>query len=250
MKDQSLYLRSLLTIFIACSSSVIVADPPEIILQASGVIKTNEDGEIVDIDLSDRTLSEPLITALTKLPELSVLRLRRTSISDEQLGQFITLKLRMIDLRNTNITDDGLVHLAKMRSLVDVQLEKSKITDIGIQRLAGLNLKSFNANYCTSISNRSLAVLAAMPSMEQIQLDYTKIDDAGMAVLATTSRLTRLRIRGVDVTGAGLAHIAQLKNLSRLNLRDTSLDDAGLAVIAALPAIDWLDISECRLATT
>ena len=124
MKDQSLYLRSLLTIFIACSSSVIVADPPEIILQASGVIKTNEDGEIVDIDLSDRTLSEPLITALTKLPELSVLRLRRTSISEEQLGQFITLKLRMIDLRNTNITDDGLVHLAKMRSLVDVQLEK------------------------------------------------------------------------------------------------------------------------------
>ena len=201
----SLYLRSLLAIFIACSCITIVADPPEIILQTGGVIRENDDGEIVDIDLSDRTLSEPLITALTKLPKLSVLRLRRTSISDEQLGQFITLKLRMIDLRNTNITDDGLVHLAKMKSLIDIQLEKSKVTDIGIQQLAGLSLKSFNANYCTSISNRSLAVLAAMPSMEQIQLDYTKINDTGMAVLATASKLTRLRIRGVDVTGAGLA---------------------------------------------
>ncbi|MBT6460019.1 MAG: adenylate cyclase [Planctomycetaceae bacterium] len=249
MMDQVLLLRFLLTISVACSYSVIVATPPEIIVQTGCVIKENDRGEIVDVDLSDRTLSESLITALTKLPELSVLRLRRTSISDEQLGRFITLKLRMIDLRNTNITDDGLVHLAKIKSLVDIQLEKSKVTDIGIQRLAGLNLKSFNANYCTSISNRSLAVLAAMPSMEQIQLDYTKINDTGMAVLTTASRLTRLRIRGVDITGAGLAHISQLKNLSRLNLRDTSLDDAGLTVIAALPTIDWLDISECRLAT-
>jgi Leucine-rich repeat (LRR) protein len=43
--------------------------------------------------------------------------------------------------------------------------------------------------------------------------------------------------------------LRQLKGLSRLNLRDTSLDDAGLSVIAGLPALDWLDISECRLAT-
>ena len=152
----SLCLRALLAIFMACPCITIVAAPPGIILQTGGVIRENDDGDIVDIDLSDRTLSEPLITALTKLPKLSVLRLRRTSISDEQLGQFITLKLRMIDLRNTNITDDGLVHLAKMKSLVDIQLEKSKVTDIGIQQLAGLSLKSFNANYCTSISNRSL----------------------------------------------------------------------------------------------
>ena len=249
MLYQTLPLRLSLLAIIASVCSVTIAATPEIILQAGGVIKENSDGSIVDIDLSDRPLNDQLIEALVALPELSVLRLRRTSISDEQVGQLSSLKLRMIDLRNTNITDTGLTHLAQIQSLVDIQLEKSKITDVGVQKLADLDLKSFNANYCTSISNRSLAVLAAMPSLEQVQLDYTKINDEGMAVLAATSRLKRLRIRGVDVTGDGLIHIAQLKGLSRLNLRDTSLDDAGLTVIAALPALDWLDISECRLAT-
>ena len=249
MPYQLLPMRFSLLLIVACFSSIAIATPPKIILQTGGVIKENSDGAIVDIDLSDRPLNDQTIEALVALPELSVLRLRRTSISDEQLGQLTSLKLRMIDLRNTNITDAGLIHLAQIQSLVDIQLEKSKITDVGVQKLAGLDLKSFNANYCTSISNRSFAVLAAMPSLEQVQLDYTKINDEGMTVLAATSRLKRLRIRGVDVTGAGLIHIAGLKGLNRLNLRDTSLDDAGLSVIAGLPALDWLDISECRLAT-
>ena len=236
-------------LILMCFCNVTVAASPEIILKTGGVIKEDSDGAIIDIDLSDRPLNDQLIEALASLPKLSVLRLRRTSISDEQLGKLTPLKLRMIDLRNTNVTDAGLTHLAQIKSLIDIQLEKSKVTDVGIQKLADLDLKSFNANYCTSISNRSLAVLASMPSLEQIQLDYTKINDEGMEVLSASSRLKRLRIRGVDVTGAGLIHIAQLKSLSRINLRDTSLDDAGLSVIAALPAIDWLDISECRLAT-
>jgi len=204
MPYQVLPMRLSLLLVLMCFCNITVATTPEIILQTGGVIKESSDGAIVDIDLSDRPLNDQLIEALTALPELSVLRLRRTSISDEQLGKLIPLKLRMIDLRNTNITDAGLNHLAQIKSLVDIQLEKSKITDVGVRKLADLDLKSFNANYCTSISNRSLAVLAAMPSLEQIQLDYTKINDEGMAALATTSRLKRLRIRGVDVTGAGL----------------------------------------------
>ena len=174
MLYQTLPLRLSLLAIIASVCSVTIAATPEIILQAGGVIKENSDGAIVDIDLSDRPLNDQLIEALVALPELSVLRLRRTSVSDEQVGQLSSLKLRMIDLRNTNITDAGLTHLAQIQSLVDIQLEKSKITDVGVQKLADLDLKSFNANYCTSISNRSLAVLAAMPSLEQVQLDYTK----------------------------------------------------------------------------
>ena len=170
MPYQLLPIRFSLLLIIVCYSSIAIATPPKIIIQTGGVIKENSDGAIVDIDLSDRPLNDQLIEALASLPELSVLRLRRTSISDEQLGQLASLKLRMIDLRNTNITDAGLTHLAQIQSLVDIQLEKSKVTDVGIQKLAELDLKSFNANYCTSISNRSLAILAAMPSLEQISL--------------------------------------------------------------------------------
>ncbi len=244
--------------FALCSTTVFVATAVfqpaaavdlNVVVETASTIKRNEAGAIVDVDLSDQAVDDKVVDAVAALDSLSVLRLRRTAISDAQLAKLAHLKLRMVDLRNTNISDAGLVHLAKIPSLVDIQLEKSKVTDDGIRALKDLSLKSFNINYCTSVSNEGLAVVAAMPSMEQLQFDYTSIDDDGMAVLAAAANLKRLRIRGVDVTGVGIAQLAELTNLSRLNLRDTSLDDAGLKVIAQLPKLDWLDISECRLVT-
>lgn len=241
-----------------CSTTVVVATAVlqpavavdlSVVVETASTIKYDEAGAIVDVDLSDQAVDDKVVEALATLDSLSVLRLRRTAISDAQLAKLTHLNLRMVDLRNTNISDAGLVHLAKILSLVDIQLEKSKVTDDGIEAIKGLALKSFNINYCTSVSNQGLAIVAAMPSMEQLQFDYTSIDDDGMAILAAASNLKRLRIRGVDVTGVGIAHLAKLTNLSRLNLRDTSLDDAGLKVIGQLPRLDWLDISECRLAT-
>ena len=116
----------------------------------------------------------------------------------------------MIDLRNSNITDAGMVHLAKLKSLADVQLEKSKATDAGVEAFKGLNLKQINLNYCTSISDVSMDVLGEMKTLEGIQVDYTKLTDKGMEKLAGLTKMKRLRIRGCDVTGEGIAHIAKL----------------------------------------
>ena len=67
--------------------------------------------------------------------------------------------------------------------------------------------------------------------------------------MAKLSKLKRFRIHYADVTGEGFAHFAKLVNLERLELRGTSLDDAGLEVISALPKVNYLDISECKLVT-
>ncbi len=91
MLYKMLPIRFSLLLIIICYSSIAIATPPKIIMQTGGVIKENSDGAIVDIDLSDRPLNDHLIEALASLPELSVLRLRRTSISDEQLGQLASL---------------------------------------------------------------------------------------------------------------------------------------------------------------
>ena len=80
-------------LILICFCNVTVAASPEIILKTGGVIKEDSDGAIIDIDLSDRPLNDRLIEALVSLPKLSVLRLRRTSISDEQLGKLTPLKL-------------------------------------------------------------------------------------------------------------------------------------------------------------
>ncbi len=212
-------------------------------------IKRNADGNLSQVDLTGFSLRPINTDLLSKLKQIEVLKFRQTSISDKDLERLVHLPLRAIDLRNTNITDVGLDHLSKVKTLTDIQLEKTMVTDTGIAKLANLKIKSFNGNYCPSVSNHSFEVICSIPTIEQIQMDYTKLDDEGMKAVSAASNLKRLRIRGCDVTGKGLAHLAGLEKLERLNLRDSSVDDAGLEVISNKPDINFLDLSECRLAS-
>lgn len=200
------------------------------------------------LDLTDSAITDKTLDVIAQLPGLQVLSLRRVGVTDQGLMKLATLqKLRAIDLRNTNIGDEGMKALAKLSSLQDAQLEKSEVTDSGVKELVGLPLKSFNANYCTSLTNETLAVFANIPTLEQIQLDYTKINDEGMKSLQGLKKLKRLRIRGCDVTGEGIKAIAGATEMARMELRDTSIDDDALAVIAKYPKLTYLDLGECRL---
>jgi Leucine-rich repeat (LRR) protein len=227
-------------------------DDPSVVTQLDSLkpgIRRNQRNNISLVDLTGMDFEPTTVELLSQLQEIEVLKFRQTNVSDEGLGKLIHLPLRAIDLRNTNITDAGLTHLTDIKSLIDVQLEKTKVTDDGIAKLSDLKLKSFNGNYCPSVSNRSFKVICSIPTIEQIQMDYTKLDDDGMNAVAAAKNLKRLRIRGCDVTGKGLASLAGLERLQRLNLRDTSVDDQGLEIISKKSDVTFLDLSECRLVT-
>ncbi|MFG0264297.1 MAG: leucine-rich repeat domain-containing protein [Rhodopirellula sp. JB055] len=202
------------------------------------------------LTLTDTAITDKTLETVGKMTTLEALFLRRTGVTDEGMELLTGLnKLRAIDLRNSNIGDAGMDSLAKIKTLADVQLEKSKVTDDGLVKLAPLPLKSINFNYCTTINGPTMKMLGQTPTLEQLQGDYSKINDAAMAELKGLSKLKRLRIRGCDVTGEGIQHIANNKSLARFELRDSSVDDKGLDVISQLPAVTYVDISECRLAS-
>lgn len=202
------------------------------------------------LTLTDTAITNKTLETVGKLNTVEALFLRRTGVTNEGLELLTGLsKLRAIDLRNSNIGDEGMDSLAKIKTLADVQLEKSKVTDEGLVKLAPLPLKSINFNYCTTINGPTMKMLGETPTLVSLQGDYSKINDASMAELKGLSNLERLRIRGCDVTGEGIQHIANNKALARFELRDSSVDDKGLEVISKLPAVKYVDISECRLAS-
>lgn len=202
------------------------------------------------LTLADTAITDETLKTAGKLDSVQGLFLRRTGVTDEGLELLTGLsKLRAIDLRNSNIGDAGMDSLAKIKTLADVQLEKSKVTDEGLVKLAPLPLKSINFNYCTTINGPTMKMLGQTATLEYLQGDYSKINDASMAELKGLSKLKRLRIRGCDVTGEGIQHIAENKALARFELRDSSVDDDGLKVISQLPAVTYVDISECRLSS-
>ena len=71
-----------------------------------------------------------------KMSSLQGLDLSDTKVTDDGLVHLETLyALQWIDLKYTLVTDAGLEHLAKLTSLQDLYLTGTKVTDEGVKRL-------------------------------------------------------------------------------------------------------------------
>jgi hypothetical protein len=56
-----------------------------------------------------------------------------TAVDDEGLRSLSGMRLATLDLRGTRITDAGLVHLTTVRDPERVNLERTAVTDAGIE---------------------------------------------------------------------------------------------------------------------
>jgi len=77
---------------------------------------------------------------LKRLGQLRKLKLKRTRITDADLGHITNLtELIELDIsKNVNKTDSGLEHLSKLTYLVRLNISRTKITYVGIEYLAHL----------------------------------------------------------------------------------------------------------------
>ena len=114
-----------------------------------------------------------------------------------------------------------------IKTLIDVQLEKSKVTDAGIEYLRGLPLKSLNLNY-TAVTDACMPTIGSIATLESLQMEASRLTDVGMVEVAKLTKLKRFGCRLADVSGEGIKHLAGLTDLTRLELRETSIDDSSL----------------------
>lgn len=134
------------------------------------------------------------------------LSLGHTDVSDEGLRHVAGYdRLRWLDLAFTNTTDDGVTRLEGARSLKQLGLEKTAVTD------------------------RSLAIVGRLEQLEELDLAGTRITDQGLAALAGLRNLKLLWLSGTAVTDAGLTHLEPLSKLETLHLEGTRVTPAGLS---------------------
>jgi Leucine-rich repeat (LRR) protein len=154
-----------------------------------------------------------------------------------------------------NITDDGLAHLSKMRSLKKLNIGNSQVTDRGlgylsrIKTLEHLDLPQEQKG----ITDRGLAHLGQLPNLKHLSISRIHFSDPkmnreyytdkGLAELAKCRLLENLSIGSIGITDAGLSDIAKLKNLTDLNLFGcNNVTDIGVAKLTALKSLRNLKI--------
>jgi hypothetical protein len=119
------------------------------------------------------------------------------NVSDEALAmlpEFPALR----ELTPVGMKDGGFRHVGRCAALERLTcMYCRETTDAATSHIAGLSLKYYYAGL-TQITDRSLEILGAMPSLEQVDLyECLGVTDAGLPFLATLPRLREVHLDGL-----------------------------------------------------
>lgn len=143
--------------------------------------------------------------ALAALPSLRGLGVSCKYVDDVSLAALARFPA-LRQLMPMDVRDDGFRHVAACARLENLWCMYCRDTgDVATGHIAGLSLKTYYAGK-TQITDRSLEILGAMPSLEQIELwEIAGITNGGMAALARLPHLRQVSVESPNVTRAGLA---------------------------------------------
>jgi hypothetical protein len=142
--------------------------------------------------------------AMTSMPSLKGLAVSLKGVDDEALA-LLPRSPSLRALMPMDVSDDGFRHVGRCERLEELWCMYCRETgDAATAHIAGLHLKTYYAGL-TKITDRSLEILARMPSLERIQLhECHGVTDAGVRALAALPNLRELSIEGCrNVTRCG-----------------------------------------------
>lgn len=167
-------------------------------------------------------------------------------VRDDTLRLLRHLPIAELDLRNSAVTDAGLEHLADQQHLTRLNLQRTKVTNRGLERVCpGLTrLESLSVEH-TRVDDRGLAFLAACPQLTTLYLGGSAVKGPGLEHLAEHP-LTYLSFQHSELDDSVTQSVAKLKRLETLGLDDTSVTDASLEPLTELKQLKvlWLDRSQ------
>ena len=178
--------------------------------------------------------------------------------------------LRVLHLARCPITDDGLVHLSKMKQLQELDLngcsklssqalsvalgELVCLSSLDVSYLPGIlrsswqgninTLKSLELNY-SAVRDSHLSRLKHLPMLEELNLDSCLIGDWGIAHLADNNvvpNLTSLDLADTDISDFAMQKIAQFEHLKSLSLFYCNISNAGLRHLSSMKNLEVLNL--------
>jgi len=192
------------------------------------------------------------IGQLNNLEELTIVCHPGSDFTSQELACLKPLsKLRTLRL-NTRTSDDTLAELAKLKQLVEIELNgQNDITDAGLASLKALpHLRHLQIALDGSpITDVGLAHIGELKELTGLELrgKAKSVGDAGIAHLHGLSKLQKLNLSRLDIGDSSLVHLRNLRNLRELDLATTAITDKGLGNLAGLSQLQRLNVNLTRV---
>ena len=123
-----------------------------------------------------------------------------------------------------------------MRSLWNLNLLGTAITDEGVSRLSRLNMLGELVLADTEITGEALRLIPDDPFLSSLNISGTNIRGEDLAIISErfSRHLTDLNIAGLNVTDVDLKSLSALLYLYRLDISETRVTNEGIAWLKPL----------------
>lgn len=119
-------------------------------------------------------------------------------------------RLYRIELQRGRVRDDDLARFVEwVPDLEEIDLTGTKVTDAGIEVIAGLTKLRKLQLSATKITSAAIVHLVRLPALTDIYLINTAIDDTAIEGLARMTGLRKLSVSGTKLTADGLERLRQ-----------------------------------------
>lgn len=186
--------------------------------------------------------TDQAMDTLAALPALKTLWLDTGHITDDGLRRLAQSRSveRLCIPCLSQISDRGLAHLRDMPQLTGLDIAYlTRLTDASLTHLAALE----NLEYLelpAGFTDAGVAKLVTLNCLRHLQIGVTgnsSLTDKSLAVIAQLPALEDLTIGGAEFTNAGIARLATAKGLQRLNLMWSDMDNETLKILATMPQL-------------
>src|SRR5579883_1991417 len=135
------------------------------------------------ISYSGQPLTEGTFANLGKMQRLKDLDLTEAGIEDDWLQHIENLPIRHLAMGESKLSDRGMEHIAKLKSLVELDIHATGVTDAGLAMLRPLTSMQTLDVSATKVGDGSISTILGFKNLNRLQISDTKISDAGVASL-------------------------------------------------------------------
>ena len=128
-----------------------------------------------------------------------------------------------LTLWSSAITDSGLKEFAAFKNVIELDLRQTEIADQGLDHLNLLTNLSYLYLDDTAITNQGIKKLSPFKNLKSLSLKNLPINDAAIDTLTSLNNLKYINLTGTKVTTAGISKLKQALPETRI---ESSFDDA------------------------
>ncbi|GAA4442643.1 hypothetical protein [Bremerella cremea] len=131
-----------------------------------------------------------------------------------------------------------LQHLDPTLKLRELRLDQTPITDAEAEKIAAIESLEIVNLPASELTDEGLAKIAALPKLELLRIGSPNITDAAIAKVGENKSILYLHLLHCPITDGAIDSIAQLEQLQSFYADDTKLTDEGVSkLVKARPKL-------------